>query len=521
MKKPLDFERMTLLERRRFLKILGLTLASPFVPPALRMGCLDILGGEAFAQSNESALPTYFIEINLRDQFDFLNAIVAPGLATYPNLRRGFNGTAIPLAQATNTLKKVGNNFYIARDGDALVPHLDSVAVIEVAELTVGSIHGHEAANALRSPGRSYATGAGRTPMWSIDGQFSPAIQSGDFGGNDMHYSATPTPAILHNYYQRQLDKNLRRGIAYKGLARSDRKHVVYHHAANLADAQVDRFKDTGTLLNAFTNVNAVPSILVQQKDLVTKLINRVDADFLKRHKYAPTATTDHFAQLQNLNVKLGKNGVPLNLRLSDQEKQYWSSGVPADGYETFGGSVAPIWEQTAYAAKLITSGVVRTVALEFCYSDVHGSRPEYSMLAQSKQFALPLARLIETLKAAGVYDRTIIAVYTTDGGRGAECESFGDHGKNAVVLAGGRIKGGYYGDIRILEDKGSYYNFSYHKPDSTGVTLPNGVTDNSGRVSGASIWKTVAKGLGIPSTIYNSYSDVQSAAELNYLLKT
>ncbi len=520
MKKPLDFERMSLPQRRQFLKILGLALASPFVPPSLRLGCLDILGGEAYAQNFENSLPTNLIEINLRDQFDFINAIVPPGLATYANLRRGFDKANVPLAQSPNELKKLANNFYISRDGDPLIPHLDSLAVMEVCELSVGGIHGHEAANALRSPGRGYTGGGARTPMWEIDGQFSPAMQSGDYGGNEKHYSSTPTPAVLHNYQQRQLDKNLRRGIAYKGLARADRKHAVYHHVANLADAQIDRFKDTNTLLNSFTNVNGTPPLLVQHKDLITKLINRVDGDFLNKNKYAPSATADHFTQIQNLNKKLGQQSVPLNLRLSEQEKQYWSSGVPTEGYETFNNSVAPIWEQTAYAAKLISSGILRTVALEFCHTDVHGSRPQSAMLAQSKQFALPLARLIETLKANGVYDRTIVAIYTTDGGRGVECESFGDHGKNAVVLAGGRIKGGYYGDIRILEDQGTYYRYSYHMPGSNGLTLPNGVTDNGGRVSGASVWKTVAKALGIPSSLYNSYSDVQSAPELNYLLK-
>ncbi|MDZ4660728.1 MAG: DUF1501 domain-containing protein [Pseudomonadota bacterium] len=520
MKKPLDFERMPITERRQFLKILGLVLASPFVPPALRFGCLDIVMGEAYAQSFESTIPTNFIEINLRDQFDFLNAIVAPGLATYPNLRRGFTGRNVALSQDPNTLRRGGNNFYLGTDGLSLIPHLDSIAVIEVGELSMGTIHGHEAANALRSPGRNYNAGAGRTSMWNIDGQFSPAIQAGDFGGNERHYSATPTSAILHNFHQRQLDRNLRRGIAYKGLGRGDRKHAIYHHAANLVDAQIDRITDTPTLLSNFANVTSATSILAQQKDLVTRLLNRVDASFLNRLKYTDLASSDHLTQIQNFNSKLARPTTALNLNLTALERQYWSSGVPDVGFTTFGGSVASIWEQAAYAAKLVSAAALRTVALEFCYGDVHGSRPEAAMLAQSKQFALPLARLIETLKARGVYDRTLIAIYTTDGGRGIECESFGDRGKNAVVLAGGRIRGGYYGDIRIAANNGTSYTFSYHRPDANGVTMANGSTDNSGRVSGASVWKTVAKSLGIPAAVYNSYSDVQPAPELNFLLR-
>lgn len=522
MKKPLDFERMTNPERRHFLKMLGLVLASPLVPASLRIGCLDILMGEAQAQTFQSTIPTNFIEINLRDQFDFVNAIVAPGLATRPDLRRGFTGSNVPLLQSTALLKKVGNNFYIAPDGEPLIPHLDSIAALEVCELSVGNIHGHEAANALRSPGRGYAQGTGRTKMWDIDGQFSPAVSSGDFGGNEMHYSATPTPAVLHNYHQRLLNKNLRRGIAYKGLGRGDRKHLVYHHAANLADAQIDRFSNTTSFLSGFSNIEPVGvPLLNQHKDLITRLISRVDSSFLSRLKYSNVANTEHLSQIKNLNTNLTTaTQPPVRLALSAQEIADWSSGVPTKGYTTFDGSVAPIWEQTAYAAKLISSGAVKSVALEFCYEDVHGERPEAAMLAQSKQFALPLARLITALKASGVYDQTVIAIYTTDGGRGVECESFGDHGKNAVVLAGGRIKGGYYGDIRIAQDNGTSYLYSYHTPDANGITMANGSTDNSGRVSGASVWKTVAKSLGIPAALYNSYSDVQAAPELNYLLR-
>ncbi len=520
MKKNLDFEKMSLPERRRFLKILGTVLLSPFVPPSIRFGCMDILMGEAYAETFSTTIPTNFIEINLRDQFDILHAIVPPGLATYPNLRRGLDQN-IPLFNSPANLKKVGNNFYINTEGVPLIPHLDSIAVIETTELSLGVIHGHEAANALRSPGRNYNAGQGRTPMWNIDGQFSPAILSGDFGGNDQHYSATPTPAILHNYYQRQLNKTLRRGVAYKGLGRGDKKHAIYHHAANLQDAQIDRYADTNSLLNAFANTATTPTLLAQNKDLITRLLNQVDAKFLNKLKYTDLASTDHLNQIKNLGNNLTNQNKPFNLSLSESERAYWTSGISTDGYTTFNGSVAAIGEQAGYGAKLITAGVLRTFAIEFCYGDVHGSRPEQALRAQGTQFANPLARLIETFKAAGIYDNTVIAIYTTDGGRGPVSDSFGDYGKNAVILAGGRIKGGYYGDIRIAGDNGSSYSFSYHKPnEANGTPVTPGSSGNDQRTSGASIWKTVAEATGIPSSIYNSYTDVQGAPLLSFLLK-
>ena len=45
--------------------------------------------GEAWAQT---VAPTYLIEICLRDQVDFGHVMVAPGLATDANLRRGPSG---------------------------------------------------------------------------------------------------------------------------------------------------------------------------------------------------------------------------------------------------------------------------------------------------------------------------------------------------------------------------------------------------------------------------------------------
>lgn len=51
---------------------------------------------------------------------------------------------------------------------------------------------------------------------------------------------------------------------------------------------------------------------------------------------------------------------------------------------------------------------------------ELHGDgvRTESVLRTQAQQVARPLARLITDLKAAGLYDRTVIAVYTLDGSR-------------------------------------------------------------------------------------------------------
>ena len=91
MKKPHQFERYSPEQRRRFLKLMGAALALPGIPAAVRYACGDMLG-EAQAQSADQAPPTYFIEINYRDQVDLGEVFVAPGLATYSNLMVGEAG---------------------------------------------------------------------------------------------------------------------------------------------------------------------------------------------------------------------------------------------------------------------------------------------------------------------------------------------------------------------------------------------------------------------------------------------
>jgi hypothetical protein len=183
----------------------------------------------------------------------------------------------------------------------------------------------------------------------------------------------------------------------------------------------------------------------------------------------------------------------------------------------------AEIWEQCAYAFKAIRSGQIRSVALEFDYVDVHKNRSQQQMETMAKQAVLPLARLIEQLKLANMYNETTIAMYSTDGGRAPNASSSGNVGKNTVVVAGGRVNGGYYGDVSIDEDilnSGNLvgHKFRYHRPDpETGTPHPTGTLGNDTRTSGASIWKSVLKAAGIDAQFLNQFPDSQGP-DLNFL---
>src|SRR5687767_5202721 len=121
---------------------------------------------------------------------------------------------------------------------------------------------------------------------------------------------------------------------------------------------------------------------------------------------------------------------------LTQAERTYWSAGVPAAN----GRTTIDVWEQAAYAFKLVCNDITRSVALEVDIGDVHGERTDPQMRDQTLITVLPLARLIESLKLAGLYDKTLIVVWTNDGGRAPAAGSSGDEGKNGAILAGGMI---------------------------------------------------------------------------------
>lgn len=531
-----ELERMNRMERRKFLRALGFALASPLIPAHIRFACNEIVLGTNQAYAGAAGSPTYFIEINLRDQFDLNHVFVPPGLATRSITRGGAGG--VPLYDSQGSLHNGGNGFYIANEGRELIPHLDSIAVVELCELPIGNTHAHEAGNATRSPGRTYNAGSGRSEMNTFE-QYREQ-------GNEYLYSSTPTPAILHNYYQLQLSPNIRRGVIYKGVSRPE--HTVYHHAANLSNAQMDRYQNTSSLLSAFSGafytkgppivstspnppvVTSTPTALTANRNLISQLMSLVDSKFAKKMYLAENGVSSHQNQFTNLAntleeppvVTITDGGVtttitdgidtPFKLDLTPAEVAYWSSG--SSSYGTNDSVKANIWEQAAYAFKLVKNDLARSVALEFCNNDNHSERDEAQMRAYGAQIGYPLARLITQLKAAGLYNNTVIAVYTTDGSREPYAQSTGASGKNSVILAGGGIRGGYYGDIQMNGN-----NFTYFPPDANG-NPGNGTGGNGGRVSGASIWKTAMRAAGIPSSLYNSFPDVQGAPELNYMIR-
>ena len=496
-------------QRRGFLKLLGVALAAPAIPAGVRFAARALAVGEARAADMEANQPTYFIEINLRDQWDFGHVFVAPGLATHPNLIRGHDGRKCAMYFMPEELIARPNRLYLTPHALPLDPHLDTIALLETCELGIGDIHGHEASCALRSPGRSKVGGAGRMMMGANE-----PVQG--VPGNQDHYSSTPTPASLHNYWQKQLTPGLRNGVAFKGISRD---HTAFHFGAGLPGAEIDRIQSRQSLFSAFPDkledFNVVPT--AAQANALIDVLSRADARFLERYGYREHVPPAHLAN-QDAARGVLYVGEPklITLPLSDEELAYWSADVP----DQVGVNLkANIWEQCAWAFKLISNDLVRTFAVEFDYLDWHDERPLEIMDTMALQTIHPLARLIEGLKLAGIYDRTLIAMYTLDSGRSPAANSSGNEGKCGVLLAGGMIKGGYYGDVGVAGPDGNGHVYSYASPDpATGLPTP-AVTDNSNRLSGAHVWKTVMKALKVPDAVADQFPDVAGVPHLPWLL--
>ena len=509
--------------RREFLKRLGIYsgagLASSIEFPNLMSQWVRNAGFIPSAQAS-GGTPTYFIEINLRDQWDFGHVMVAPGLATLSELKRGATGDLCAMFYDIEKLKRIqGANhqdLFLTPDSLSLEPHLENIALLELCELSLGNVHGHEAANAIRSPGRSYNKGPGRTPMWLLD----PRAKT---DGNDNHYSSSPTPAVLHNHYNLTNfpSRRVRQGVAFKGISRAI--HTVYHHSADLMNCQLERYQSQDDIVRAFKS--AVPLdwltlMLSKDPEMILNLIEEADMANLIEQGYTQADLVEYARGKAATLVDLRESSsLPvLDISLTAEEIAYWGEGVPAQRGETI---KAQIWEQCAYAFKLIQADMVRTIALEFDFVDVHGSRSQDQMEVQGKQTSLPLTRLIESLKRAGLFERTLIAMYTTDGGRSPAADSYGSSGKNGAILAGGMIRGGYYGNITVDSTNERGHSYAYHRPDENGVAIEKGVTDNSGRVAGADLWVTVARALGMNESLYRNFPDTKEAKVLNYLLRT
>ena len=508
-----ELERIAPRRRRQFLKLMGAALAAPLVEPALRFACNDALGGTAYALDVEGALGTIFLEINLRDQWDHGHLFVSPSLARTTDLRRGESGRRAALFFRPEEMTAGPSNFFLTPQSTALMPHLDHIAACDTFELSRGAIHGHESANATRSPGRSYEQRPGQAAMYDND----PVTNFPQ--GCERFFSSTPTPASLHNYVQRQLDPTLRNGYAFKGISRS--VHTAYHYAAGLAGAELDRIRSSDALYSAFPDtvqdLNLLPT--AEEAELFTRVLGHVDARFLSR-RVAETARLDHASNVESARDLLYSGATRVvSVPLTEEERIYWSEGVPDQACDP-SAVKGQIWEQAAWAFKILEGGMTRTAALEFDYVDVHDERTAGQMETMTLQMSLTLARLIESFKNAGLWDRTLIAVYTTDGGRAPAANSSGNEGKNSVILAGGMIRGGYYGDVSVAGDDGDGHRYAYHAPDlDTGAPRP-GVTDDSGRVPGATSWRTVMAALGIPDGVAASFPDVADAGPMRFMLR-
>ena len=321
MKNPLD--KLSPLERRRFLKLATAALAAPAVPTSVRYAANEIMGGKAYADGNV-ATQTNLIEVNIKRQHDWGHLFVAPGLATnYSNLIRGSTGYKCPLFIPLADISSEINNFYLTPRSTVLRPHLDTIAVNELCTVSISRTgHGHEACNAARSPGRSLSGGGGRQPMWLLD-----LLDAGELG-NEYIYASAPTPATIHNYVQKGLDPNLRNGFVFKATPGSVSK--IYHYAAGLAGAELDRIQSRDSLFNLFPELVGDSNILPTPAEaaLFSEVLNRVDRNFLVRSARGAVTRASHGSNVEAAqNLLYDQSNAAVSMPLTPSEISYWSSG--------------------------------------------------------------------------------------------------------------------------------------------------------------------------------------------------
>ncbi|UJR86148.1 DUF1501 domain-containing protein [Sandaracinus amylolyticus] len=500
-------DRLPSSQRRTFLKWLALAAAAPALSPSFRAEIQEAALGRAHAQLPPDG--TFLVEICMRDQLDFGHVMVPPGLARHTALKRGEHGRQCALFFRQDELIEAAPDVFLTPQSEVLRPYVGDIAMMELCELTDGPVHGHEAANPVRSPGRTRTEGNGRIAMW--EGEPGGESSEGAF------YSSTPTPLALHNWWQRQHDATIHNAVVIKG---TERAHAMYHFGAGLPGSEPDRFQTVDALMREFPATAVDRNVLPDpgEAELVRRFLGRVDPRLLQSRGYSASAVSAHDAQLDDVQ-RLLHLGAPrvVDLRLTEEDVAFWSAGVPA----RYGRTRIDVWEQAAYALKLIEGGLVRSVALEVDIGDVHGERTEAQMRDQTLTTVLPLVRLIERFQAAGIWDRTLIAISSTDGGRAPAAGSSGDEGKNGFILAGGRIRGGYYGDVRVAGADGDGHRYSYHMPDgASGAAIAEGTLVNDRRMTGAPVWRTIARALDVPDDAVMRFPDVASARACQWMLK-
>jgi Protein of unknown function (DUF1501) len=529
-------------QRRRFLKLMGAALAAPAIPAAIRYAFNEMAGGIPYANAAVASEGTIFLEFNYRDQVDLMHMFVPPSIATNNSLKPGVNGEQISLFHPMSALlKSPTTNHYLTPDSAELMPHVDNIAIVDTGESTIGNVHGHEGGNGIRSPGRVMDGGAsGKKAMYLIDAP----VEGANGAGSEKLYTTTATPATLHNYYQKSLDASLKNGFTFKGISRF--KHSVYHYGAELPGAELDRYKSKTSLFSAFPAVASDASLVptASQADLLVRMMKSMDTRLFKR-RYSDSASANHIAQLdETRNLLHIDNPKVVQVPLTTDEAAYWGKDVPAqqctegdikvvecstDTSQDATSAVfskAQIWEQFGYAAKILGSGITRSAALEFDFMDLHGdgARPQKVLEVQAQQASKPLARMIKFMKDLGVWDRTLIAVYTLDGSRRPAANSYGNDGKGTMILAGGMIKGGYYGDIKVTKDLGDGHEYGFLPPDpTTGMPMGSPITswgDKTKRTPSADLWLTVMKALGVPDAIAKQFPDVKDGKAHSYMIK-
>lgn len=512
MSRPQWIENLNPIERREFLALVSTVLGLPFIDSEFAKKCQSLLLPQAHAQTVNSI---NFLEVNFRDQWDFGHAILAPSLARNAD---SLKSRDLAFYDQQSSLIQGPNNLWLTRQGAPLQPHANDIAVMELGEPCIGSIHAHEAGNGMRSPGRSYTQRSGTKDMASVDKR--PKV-----GGNEVLYSSSPTPAVLHNYFSKQQGQT-RNGIIFRSSIREN-THTFYHFEGNLANAQLDRFFNKDSFLRAFGNLPSQPPItqstLQKHGQKLGELLRYVDGNFFSRKPSVADGRTSHEAMLNewSRNFQVPQQQ-PVNVNLTQQEIPYWTQNVPsqkncpgdsANNCTDVSGK-ANLGEIYGWISKLFIGGIVKTAAIDYDFHDVHGARNRLVLDTQARATAEPLARFIQAMKGAGIWNRTLIAMYTLDGGRGPNSNSTGERTKNALILAGGMVKGGYYGDI-------AYNNgWVWKRPDDNGVPVAGTTDGRQGRVPNADVYKTVAKAAGVADSLVNNFPDARNGKVLTYMLK-
>ncbi len=78
----------------------------------------------------------------------------------------------------------------------------------------------------------------------------------------------------------------------------------------------------------------------------------------------------------------------------------------------------------------------------------------------------------------------------------------------------------GYFGVVGIAGDDADGHVYSYSAPHpATGAPL-GPVTDHTGRLAGAHVWRTVMKSPGVPDELAGSFPDVKDYAPMSWMLR-